>query len=361
MANPGVITTAGEATKRPASGQMLSSIFSKYGIFLIFIAMVVAASILSPAFLSSINLINIVRQMSVVGLIALGVTGVIVSAGIDLSSGSVVGLTAVVAASLAQDPEFATLFYPGVHVPVIVAVLAACAASAVLITAAAKAQPARASGDVVTVVVPTRGLDLAQPKDRSQLRHRVDVAVRQLCGDPAPQQLDRWMLRQACREAAFRNAAPQVDALVRRERLGRDLRDLALLGLALTAAFALFLVPALGSLREVVAGKHVEKLGGLADFGRRADVEVRPVKTRDERLRSRHPQGVQNIVTRTSIGGRGQRKSRTARAMCSASMPWTLSCSAGVAEPGIFRTASLITVRFWIGLPLKASKTSNAT
>jgi hypothetical protein len=41
--------------------------------------------------------------------------------------------------------------------------------------------------------------------------------VRQLCGDPAPEQLDRWMLRQACREAAFRNAAPQVDALVQRD------------------------------------------------------------------------------------------------------------------------------------------------
>ena len=111
---------------------MLSSIFSKYGIFLIFAVMVVAASIMSPAFLSSINLINIVRQMSVVGLIALGVTGVIVSAGIDLSSGSVVGLTAVVAASLAQDPEYATPFYPGVHVPLIIAVLAACAVGALV-------------------------------------------------------------------------------------------------------------------------------------------------------------------------------------------------------------------------------------
>jgi inositol transport system permease protein len=111
---------------------MLASIFSKYGIFLIFAVMVVAASILSPAFLSSINLINIVRQMSVVGLIALGVTGVIVSAGIDLSSGSVVGLTAVVAASLAQDPEYSTPFYPGVHVPLIVAVLAACVVGALV-------------------------------------------------------------------------------------------------------------------------------------------------------------------------------------------------------------------------------------
>jgi inositol transport system permease protein len=111
---------------------LLSRIFSKYGIFLIFAVMVLAASILSPAFLSSTNLINIVRQMSVVGLIALGVTGVIVSAGIDLSSGSVVGLTAVVAASLAQDPEYSTPFYPGLHLPLIVAVLAACVVGALV-------------------------------------------------------------------------------------------------------------------------------------------------------------------------------------------------------------------------------------
>jgi inositol transport system permease protein len=111
---------------------MVSSIFNKYGIFLIFVVMVVAASFLSPAFLSTINLINVVRQMSVVGLIALGVTGVIISAGVDLSSGSVVGLSAVVAASLAQDPEFATLFYPGLRVPLIVAILAACAVGALV-------------------------------------------------------------------------------------------------------------------------------------------------------------------------------------------------------------------------------------
>src|SRR5260221_5602041 len=94
--------------------------------------MILAASILSPAFLSGTNLINIVRQMSIVGLIALGVTGVIVSAGIDLSSGSVVGLTAVVAASLAQDPEYSAAFYPGLHLPLIVPVLAACVGGALM-------------------------------------------------------------------------------------------------------------------------------------------------------------------------------------------------------------------------------------
>ena len=94
--------------------------------------MLIVASILSPAFLSPTNLINVVRQMSVVGLIALGVTGVIVSAGIDLSSGSVVGLSAVVAASLAQLPDYAAAYYKGLNLPVFVAVLAACAVGALV-------------------------------------------------------------------------------------------------------------------------------------------------------------------------------------------------------------------------------------
>ncbi|HEY4784322.1 MAG TPA: ABC transporter permease [Chthoniobacterales bacterium] len=131
MENPGV-TTANKATTGQQGAQLLASIFSKYGIFLIFAVMVLAASILSPAFLSSTNLINIVRQMSIVGLIALGVTGVIVCAGIDLSSGSVVGLAAVVAASMAQMPDYSAAFYPGLHLPLIVPVLAACAVGALV-------------------------------------------------------------------------------------------------------------------------------------------------------------------------------------------------------------------------------------
>jgi inositol transport system permease protein len=131
MANQGVIT-ANKPEKRPETSHQISRVFSKYGIFLIFAVMVLGASLLSPAFLSSTNLINIVRQMSVVGLIALGVTGIIVSAGIDLSSGSVVGLTAVVAASLAQSPDNSVAFYPGLHLPLIVPVAAACLVGALV-------------------------------------------------------------------------------------------------------------------------------------------------------------------------------------------------------------------------------------
>lgn len=127
-------TPAAATTTAPAKWQRVANIFrnvfSKYGIFLVFIAMLIVASILSPAFLSKTNLINVVRQMSVVGLIALGVTGVIVSAGIDLSSGSVVGLAAVVAASLAQQLDYPAAFYKGLQLPIIVSVLAACAVGA---------------------------------------------------------------------------------------------------------------------------------------------------------------------------------------------------------------------------------------
>ncbi|MCR6727715.1 ABC transporter permease [Agrobacterium fabrum] len=54
-----------------------------------------------------------ILQVSVVGIIAVGVTQVIIAGGIDLSSGSVVGLTAMLAASFAQTAEWPRAIYPG--------------------------------------------------------------------------------------------------------------------------------------------------------------------------------------------------------------------------------------------------------
>jgi inositol transport system permease protein len=83
-------------------------------------------SVLSPAFLKTRNLLNVVRQISVIGLIGMGVTIVIITTGIDLSSGSVIALSAVVAASFAQKAGWAAAMYPGLagKLPVIVSVLA---------------------------------------------------------------------------------------------------------------------------------------------------------------------------------------------------------------------------------------------
>jgi ribose transport system permease protein len=62
----------------------------------------------SPIFLNPVNLTNIVRQVSEIGIIALAMTLVILAAGIDLSVGSVLALGATICAKLLTDwqPEF---------------------------------------------------------------------------------------------------------------------------------------------------------------------------------------------------------------------------------------------------------------
>ncbi len=71
---------------------------------------VVALSIASPYFLTYNNILNILDQSVVVGILAVGLTLVILTAGIDLSVGSVVGLTGV-----AMAVSFPIVgFYPGV-------------------------------------------------------------------------------------------------------------------------------------------------------------------------------------------------------------------------------------------------------
>lgn len=67
----------------------------------------------------------IVLQMAVIGIIAVGVNMVIITSGIDLSSGSVVAAAAVVSASLAQVSDFPRAVFPSLtDLPIIWPVLA---------------------------------------------------------------------------------------------------------------------------------------------------------------------------------------------------------------------------------------------
>jgi inositol transport system permease protein len=97
----------------------------KYAIIGILFGMVALLAVLTGGkFLQAQNLINVVRQVSVIAILAIGVTVAIISTGIDLSVGSVLALSAVVSASLAQQPGATNEMYPGFHPPVIVAILA---------------------------------------------------------------------------------------------------------------------------------------------------------------------------------------------------------------------------------------------
>lgn len=74
----------------------------RYGLLISFLLLCAALSLLSDRFLTAQNMVNVLRQSTINGIIAVGMTFVILTAGIDLSVGAVLALSAVVAADLVQ-------------------------------------------------------------------------------------------------------------------------------------------------------------------------------------------------------------------------------------------------------------------
>ena len=79
------------------------------GVLLVLLGMCVALTLLRPHFLAEGNLLDVARQFSTVGIMAVGMTMVIILGGIDLSVGSVVGLSGCLAA-MAVSAETASLW-----------------------------------------------------------------------------------------------------------------------------------------------------------------------------------------------------------------------------------------------------------
>jgi ribose transport system permease protein/inositol transport system permease protein len=83
---------------------------AKYAAPLFLLLLVVVFAFLEPRFLHPLNLFNILRQVSIAGLIAIGMTFVVLTAGIDLSIGSLLALAGLVGAYVAKgglDDRFA--------------------------------------------------------------------------------------------------------------------------------------------------------------------------------------------------------------------------------------------------------------
>ena len=98
---------------------------AQFGLVLALVAICAALAVAAPKFLTGMNLINVVRQISINGILAIGVTYVLLTGGVDLSLGSIVALSGVVAAGSAHRGD-----YP-VIVPVLMGVLAGTACGAV--------------------------------------------------------------------------------------------------------------------------------------------------------------------------------------------------------------------------------------
>lgn len=97
-------------------------------IWLVLIVMCVAMSFASPTFLTKSNIMSVLMSEAIIGILTVGVMWTILSKGIDLTPGAIVGLTSVVSASMLQRSDYASKMFPNmpdmpVFLPIILAVL----------------------------------------------------------------------------------------------------------------------------------------------------------------------------------------------------------------------------------------------
>jgi len=98
------------------------NLLHRFGLLLVILFVGFALSLLTDTFLSVANFTNVARQISINGILAVGVTFVLLTAGVDLSLGSVVALSGVACATFAHPGDHS------VFVPIAVGLLtgAAC-------------------------------------------------------------------------------------------------------------------------------------------------------------------------------------------------------------------------------------------
>ena len=112
-------------SEKSARARWLESLAGRLGIVVALVVLAAVLAVLKPHFLSAANLTNVVRQVSINGVLAVGVTLVLLTGGVDLSLGSVVAVTGVAAAHLAHPCEFP------LAVPIAAGLLAGAACGAV--------------------------------------------------------------------------------------------------------------------------------------------------------------------------------------------------------------------------------------
>jgi len=75
-------------------------IFTRYGILIVLVALLIIAGLISPVFYRSANIANVLQQASALGVISIGQTIVILAGGIDLSVASISATSCVFAAAI---------------------------------------------------------------------------------------------------------------------------------------------------------------------------------------------------------------------------------------------------------------------
>ena len=116
------------ADPAPARRLEAATLLGRVAPLVFLLVLMLVFSVMEPRFFSELNLFNVMRQISITGLIALGMTFVILTGGIDLSVGSIVALAGLVAGAMNKGSSANTLTLDDTVVagyPVIVSVAVA--------------------------------------------------------------------------------------------------------------------------------------------------------------------------------------------------------------------------------------------
>ncbi|HOV94140.1 MAG TPA: galactose/methyl galactoside ABC transporter permease MglC [Spirochaetales bacterium] len=99
-----------------------------YAIYIVFLILILAITVQEPSFLAWQNIRNILSMSATRIIIAMGIGGILITGGTDLSAGRQVGFAAVVASSLLQYQDYARRMYPNMAdlplwLPILIAVV----------------------------------------------------------------------------------------------------------------------------------------------------------------------------------------------------------------------------------------------
>ena len=114
---------ATQAQDRSLKQNNLASTLREYGIYFALIILIIAFAIASPRFATGSNLVLILLQASVTGIISIGMLFVILSAGIDLSVGAMLALAGMISGVYAQRDPTALNIILALFVPLLVGLL----------------------------------------------------------------------------------------------------------------------------------------------------------------------------------------------------------------------------------------------
>lgn len=108
----------------------IKEFLSQHAIYIVLIVLVLIIAIKDSRFLSLVCLRDILIQSSTKLIIALGIAFVLITGGVDLAAGRIVGFSAVLSASMLQTPDYVRRFFPNLPqlnliIPISLAIFAA--------------------------------------------------------------------------------------------------------------------------------------------------------------------------------------------------------------------------------------------